>query len=213
MKRWHVIALVVAVVGVGAYFYFYRGFRPGGSHTGSGASGEESSSAQIRWQFISRPGDGFRIEMPADPKETQVPAYNEMGGSEPVKMLYSSIDADTMFALCWGDNPPVARVNNRAPELTLDQARDGLLARTQTTLASETKTLANGFPARDISAKNAGGGLIDARFVLVNDRLYTLMALYPSMNARREQDVTRFYNSFTPASIGTDLPQAPPKGV
>jgi hypothetical protein len=210
MKRWHVIALVVALAVVGAYFYFYRGFRPG---LPGGGSGSEDSAAQIRWQFINRPDEGFKIEMPADAKETQVPAYNEMGGSEPIRMLYSGPDADTIFALAWGDNPPVARVNHRAPDLTLDQARDGMLTRTQTTLASETKSLAHGFPARDITAKNAGGGSLDARFVLVNDRLYTLMALYPSMNARREQDVTRFYNSFSPSTISTSLPEASPKGI
>jgi hypothetical protein len=212
MKRWHLIALVVALAAVGAYFYFYRGFRPGLSHGGSGASGE-ASGAQMRWQFITRPDDGFKIEMPAEPKETEVPAYNEMGGSEPIRMLYSSPDSDTMFALAWGDNPPVSRVNHRAPDLTLDQAREGMLARTQTTLLNETKSVAQGFPARDITAKNAGGGSLDARFVLVNDRLYTLLALYPSMSARREQDVTRFYNSFTPSSVSTRLPEASPKGI
>jgi hypothetical protein len=211
MKRWHVIALVLALVGVGAYFYFYRGMRPG-SRSGSGAGSEGAGSAQMTWQSISRPDDGFKVEMPAEPKETQVPAYNEMGGTEPVRLIYASPDPDTMFALAWGDNPPVARVNHRATDLTLDQARDGMLARTQTTLASESKILDQGFPARDITARNAGGGLLDARFVLVNDRLYTLMALYPSTNARHEQDVVRFYNSFTPSSISTTLPSAPPKG-
>jgi hypothetical protein len=212
MKRWHVIALVLALVGVGAYFYFYRGFRLG-SRGGSGAGGEGANSAQMSWQSVNRPDEGFKIELPADPKEIQVPAYNEMGGTEPVNLLYASPDADTMFALAWGDNPPVARVNHRAPDLTLDQARDGMLARTQTTLASESKSLDQGFPARDITARNAGGGLLDARFVLVNDRLYTLMALYPSTGARHEQDVVRFYNSFTPSTISTTLPSAPPKGI
>ena len=209
MKRWHLIALVLAVLGVGAYFYFYRGFRPGSSR---GTGGESSSPAQMSWQSVSRPEEGFKIEMPADTKQTQVPAYNEMGGTEPVNLLYSSPDADTVFALAWSDNPPVARVNHRTPDLTLDQAREGMLARTQTTLASESKIVDQGFPARDITARNAGGGFLDARFVLVNDRLYTLMALYPSTNARHEQDVVRFYNSFTPSSISTTLPSAPPKG-
>ncbi len=209
MKRWHVIALVLALAGVGAYFYFYRGFRFG-SRGGSGS--DSAGSPQMSWQSVSRPDEGFKIEMPADSKQTQVPAYNEMGGTEPVNLLYSNPDADTVYALAWSDNPPVARVNHRAPDLTLDQAREGMLVRTQTTLASESKILDQGFPARDITARNSGGGLLDARFVLVNDRLYTLMALYPSTNARREQDVVRFYNSFTPSSISTTLPSAPPKG-
>ncbi|UWZ82001.1 hypothetical protein [Occallatibacter riparius] len=211
MKRWHVIALVLVLAGVGAYFYFYRGFRLGAGGL-SGAGNEVAGSAQMSWQTISRPDDGFKVELPADPKETQIPAYNELGGTEPVRMLYASPDADTMFALAWSDNPPVARVNHRAPDLTLDQARDGMLARTQTTLASESKTVDQGFPARDITAKNSGGGLLQARFVLVNDRLYTLMALFPSTKARHEQDVVRFYNSFSPSGISTTLPSAPPKG-
>lgn len=212
MKRWHMIALVLVLASVGAYFYFYRGFRPW-SRGGSGEASGNPSAAQMSWQSISRPDDGFKIEMPADSKETQVPAYNELGGTEPVRLLYASPDFDTMFALAWSDNPPVARVNHRAPDLTLDQARDGMLARTQTTLVSESKTVNQGFPARDITAKNSGGGLLQARFVLVNDRLYTLMALFPSSKARHEQDVVRFYNSFSPSSISTTLPSAPPKGI
>ena len=211
MKRWHLIALVLVLAGVGAYFYFYRGFRLG-SLSGSDTARDGAASAPMSWQTINRPDDGFKIELPAESKETQIPAYNELGGTEPVRLLYASPDSDTMFALAWSDNPPVARVNHRAPDLTLDQARDGMLARTQTTLTSESKSVIQGFPARDITAKNSGGGLLQARFVLVNDRLYTLMALFPSAKARREQDVVRFYNSFSPASISSTLPSAQPKG-
>jgi hypothetical protein len=211
MKRWHYIALVVALAAIGAYFYFYRGFRPGASRDAAGSGG--SGAPSISWASVSRPEEGFKIEMPADPKDTQVPAYNEMGGTEPVNLLYSNPDADTVFALAWGDNPPVSRVNRRAADLTLDQAREGMLARTRTSLMSENRIIDQGFPARDITARNAQGGLLDARFVLVNDRLYTLMALYPSTNARREQDVVRFFNSFSPHIIGTSIPEAPPKGA
>lgn len=208
MKRWQVIALIAALVAGGAYFYYYRGFRLSGLFSGSsGSGGGTSRSAPIQWQTVSRPDEGFRVDMPADPKETQIPAYNEAGASEPVKMLYSSPDADTVFSLTWADNPPVARVNHKLPEPTLDQARDGMLARTQTTLVRESKNSANGYPSRDIMAKNAEGGLLDARFIIINDRLYTLMAMYPSANARREQDVIRFYNSFTALHPDTQLPQ------
>ncbi|HEY3705650.1 MAG TPA: hypothetical protein VGL22_11350 [Terracidiphilus sp.] len=211
MKRWQVIALTAAVIAAGAYLYYYRGFRFGGLHFGSGDKGggsSESRGAAIQWQSLTRPDVGFRVDMPPDAKETQVPAYNEAGGSEPITMLYSSPDSDTVFAITWADNPPVSRVNHRLPELTLDQARDGMLARTRTTLMRESKNPANGYPSRDITARNSEGGILDARFLLIGDRLYTLMALYPSSNARREQDVTRFYNSFTALHPDTTLPPA-----
>jgi hypothetical protein len=216
MKRWQVIAVGAAVVAVLAYLYFYRGIGRGVMHGGAAATtaveNGQPHPMQINWQMISRPDDGFRVDMPADPTEGQVQAYNEMGGTEPVKILYTNVEGDTTYAVTWGDNPPVARVNDRVPDRTLDQARDGMLARTQTTLMNESRTTVDGYPARDITAKNSGGGLLEARLIFMNDRLFTLMALYPSTNARRDQDVTRFYNSFTPLRVGTRLPEATPKG-
>ena len=199
MKRWQVIALIVAVAAVAVYFYYYRGFGLGHRADTGGTAVEKAPSsrpAQITWETIIRPDDGFKVDLPADPKEVQVQAYNEMGSTEPVKMLYAMPDSDTTYALTWEDNPPVARVNDRVPDRTLDQARDGMLARTQTSLVSENRITVNGSPAREIVAKNGEGGLLQARLIFMNSRLYTLMALYPSMDARREQDVIRFYNSF-----------------
>jgi hypothetical protein len=216
MKRWQVIALCAAVVAVAAYFYFYRGgFGFGGTQSGERPQGETAGAqpAKIQWQSISRPDDGFRLDMPSDPKDLQVPAYNEMGGTEPVKMLFSSPDGDTTFAVTWADTPPVARVNNRSAERTLDQARDGMISRTQTTLVSESKLTTLPYPGREITAKNSEGGFLEARLLYVNDRLYTLMALFPSQNARREQDVVRFFNSFTPLRVSSTLPKASPKGT
>jgi hypothetical protein len=216
MKRWRVIALCAALIAVAAYFYFYRGgFGFGATHSGAPAQGDMAGSrpAKIQWQSISRPDEGFRLDMPSDPKDLQVPAHNEAGGTEPVKMLVSSPDGDTTFAVTWEDNPPVARVNNRSPERTLDQARDGMISRTQTTLVSESKLTALPYPGREITAKNSEGGFLEARLLYVNDRLYTLMALFPSQNARREQDVVRFFNSFTPLRVSSTLPKASPKGT
>jgi len=201
-------------VAVGAYIYYSRALRLKGSPQASiAAGGVGAPLVPMKWQMVSRPDEGFRLEMPADPRDAQVPAFNDTGGSEPVKMLFSSPDGgDTTFAITWSDNPPVARANHGQPEQTLDQARDGMLARTQTTLVNETREMAGGYPACDIRAKNDGGGLLYARLIYMDDRLYTLMALFPSAGARREQDVLHFYNSFTPTGTGTGLPRAGPKG-
>jgi len=134
--------------------------------------------------------------MPTDVKEIQIPAYNESGGTDEVNMIFSNPDAETTFSVSWADDPPVVRINGRAPERVLTMARDEALARTQTSLVTETKSSPEGFTARDILARNAGGGVLDTRLLYAGERMYMLTAAFPSMNARREQDVIRFYNSF-----------------
>lgn len=202
-----------------AYFYFNGGlgFRGKvesvdgvGSASGLGASALRP--ARMNWQTSSRPDAGFSVEMPAEPKDLQVPAYNEAGNTEPVKMIFANPDGQTTFAVTWEDNPPVARVNKRIPDKTLDAARDGMLSRTQTVLDSETKVTAGGYPARDVNAHNAGGGVLNVRLIYTGERMYALMALYPAPGARREQDVIRFFNSFSPSRVpGETLPLASPR--
>jgi hypothetical protein len=50
---------------------------------------------------------------------------------------------------------------------------------------------------------------MDTRLVMVGNRLYMLSAAFPSMSARREQDVTRFFSSFQPAEAPA-IPAAMP---
>lgn len=180
------------------------------SNSVSGVVG--SRPAHMTWQPAVRPDAGFSVEMPGEPKDLQVPAINEAGSTEPVKMIFANPNGETTFAVTWEDNPPVARVNNRSPDKTLDAARDGMLAKTQTFLDTDAHASAAGYPARDISAHNAGGGVINIRMIYTGERLYTLMALFPSSGARREQDVIRFYNSFSPSKVpGETLPVASPR--
>jgi hypothetical protein len=223
MKRWHFIVLAAAAVAVGSYVYLNGGglgfhslpHFPGASDSPTSDSAALTNRpARMNWRTVERPVDGFMVQMPSDPKDIQVPAYNEGGGSEQVKMIVANPDADTTFAVTWGDNPPVARMNERAPERTLDMARDGMLARTGTSLVDETRLTQRGSPGRQIAARNAGGGILDARLIFVGNRLYTLMALFPSPTARREEDVKRFFNSFLPArqsAIPDTMPSASPE--
>ncbi len=219
MKRWHFLVIATVVLAAGAYFYVYGGFgfnrrveSVDGVGGTSGLGGSAPRPARMSWKMSQRPDAGFNVEMPADPKDLQVPAYNEAGSTEPVKMIFANPDADTTFAVTWEDNPPVARVNSRAPDRTLDAARDGMLSRTQTFLDHESRATASGYPARDVAAHNAGGGVLNARLIYTGERLYTLMALFPAPSARREQDVIRFFNSFSPSRVpGETLPLASPR--
>jgi hypothetical protein len=194
VKPLHYIALAgILLLSVG-YVVLHR-LDPG--LAGSAGAG----SANMVWHKVDRSGDGFQVEMPSDVKQIQVPAYNENGGAEPANMIFANPDAETTFSVAWADNPPVARTDgrtpDRTPERTLEMAQEGALARTQTSLASAAANNAQGFPGRDFTAGNAGGGVMNSRLVYAGSRLYMLVAAFPSAGARRDRDVTRFFNSFT----------------
>ena len=204
MRRVFYIALAIILV-LGLLFLYSRradlGFGRSAPDTSgltpnSGLPGSPSHPAQIVWQSIDRTPDGFKVDMPADVKEIQVPAYNEQGGAEQVDMIYAYPDSETCFSVAWADSPPVERVNSNVPDRTLDMARDDAMARTQTTLVEQSSFSQQGFPGRYFSSRNLGGGVMNSRLVLARHRLYMLTATFPTAGARRDEDVARFFSSF-----------------
>lgn len=207
VKRWYYIVLGAILLGGVVYMYVHRQelglVAPAGSNTpitdGSPSvsqDGVPATPAHIVWTTVTRPKDGFQLEMPADSKEIQIPAFNESGGTEQVQMLYSYPNATTSFSIAWADEPPVERVSGNSADKTLDTARDDALARTQATLIGETKTNKLGYPAREFSGRNDGGGVFNARLILAGHRLYMLIASFPAASARRNEDVNHFFDSF-----------------
>jgi hypothetical protein len=200
-----VLLSIILIVGL-IYVYLHRqelglgGSRPAPAEetaTSAPTQATQTGPAAIVWEKIDRSSDGFKVEMPTGVQQTQVPAYNEQGGEEPVQMILSNPSADTTFSVAWADNPPVARVNQRSAERTLEMARDEALNRTQTALVNESGASFDGHPARDFTAQNANGGTMNSRLIYAGQRLYMLTAVFPSAAARRDSDVTRFFNSFT----------------
>jgi hypothetical protein len=170
---------------------------------------ETGQNQQPDWQPVDETSQGFKIEMPGDPKPAAVQANNEFASTEPVHMLMVMPDSDRTYAVAWADKPPVARMNDLVPDKTLDEARDGALIRTQSTLVSEIRSNPQGYPGRDVVAHSAGGGVLDTRFIYAGSRLYMLIATASSAAARREPDVIRFFNSFIIAG-NTQIPETLP---
>ena len=214
VKRWHYILLAAVFAAGLGYLYVHRqelglasAHRAPGSPATEADANPTSKPATITWQHVDRAPDGFKIDMPVEVKDIQIPAYNEHGEADQVSMIFSNPSADTTYSVAWADNPPVARVNSHAPERTLDMARDDALARTQTSLINESQNAYEGFPSREFQAHNVGGGILNSRLIFAGSRLYMLTAVFPSASARRERDVTHFFNSFTittPAGTGTN---------
>jgi len=123
-------------------------------------------------------------------------------------MIVASPNGDITFAVSCQDNPPVARIAQSA-ERTLNLARDGMLARTETTILSESRGFYRDYPSVDVLARNNGGGILDALLIMAENRLYTLMALFPTASARGERDVNHFFDSFVPARPST-IPETMP---
>jgi len=170
---------------------------------------DSGSSKSMEWRPVDETSQGFKLEMPGDPRQIVVQADNEAGSTEPISMLQVKPDTNRTFAVAWADKPPVARMNDLVPEKTLDEARDGALARTATTKISEIRSNPQGYPGRDIEARNVAGGILDARLIYAGTRLYMLIATSPSAAGRHEDDVTHFFNSFTIAS-NTQIPETLP---
>ncbi len=204
VNRWGYLGLVIIAVAGGYFVYQHR------QQLGLGGASQtaeprmaakqpnpEAQPVNIVWQKIDRTADGFQIEMPADAQQTKIPAYNEHGGTEQADMLYAYPDSKICYSITWEINPPVERINKHVPERTLDMALTDALDRSQTMLVTKSEVSQQGFPGRDFSARNAGGGVFSSRLVLAQHRLYMLTAAYPSADARRDQDVARFFNSFS----------------
>ena len=213
MKR-IALYLVAVLLVIGAFYVwghrdeysFIREWLPIRSAEGIIQTGQ---GQQLEWRPIDRTNLGFRLEMPGDPKRMTVQANTEAGTNEPVSMLMVKADTGGSYAIAWADKPPVARMNDLNPEKTLDQARDGALTRTGTTLVTESRNSPQGYPGRDIVAHNVGGGILDTRLIYAGPRLYMLMATSPSATARRLEDVNHFFDSFTIAG-NTQIPETLP---
>ena len=164
---------------------------------------------ELEWRPVEDATTGFKAEMPGDPQRIAIQATSETGGNEPISMLLVKPDSDRTYAIAWAEKPPVARMNDLVPDKTLDQARDGALNRTQTTLVSEIRSNPQGYPGRDVVAHNVGGGILDTRLIYAGPRLYMLIATAPSAATRREQDVIHFFNSFAIAA-NTQIPETIP---
>lgn len=194
-------SLVIGILLIGVVAYLVWEYRADFGLGGPGGGGNPGPGS-VAWQTIDRSADGFTVQMPAAVSETQIPAYTDHGVVEQVPMIEAEVDPDTTYAVAWADNPPVEQAAGEDREKTLDMARDGALGRTQTNLVSESNHDRDGFRIRDFMARNAGGGILDGRLILTGTHLYMLLATHPSLSARRDDDVNRFYDSFKMIAAG-----------
>jgi hypothetical protein len=193
------LTLVLGIVAIGMIAYLAYEYR------GDFGLGGRGSGTKVTWETVDRSADGFRVQLPTGVSATLVPAYTESGMVEQIEMIEARVDRDTTYAVAWADNPPVERAASEDPEKTLNMARDGALGRTQTTLVMESRGKIGGYASREILARNARGGILNGRLILAGTHLYMLIGTFPSTSARRDEDVKRFFDSFSLTNSGVTM--------
>jgi hypothetical protein len=217
MKRWQTIGLT-AILALGVGYLVVRWLHLGLPHSSSAVADSDPETqdstpfarpATISWNKVDASADGFRVDMPVDVKHIHIPAYTETGVTQQLDMIFANPDAETTFSVSWQDDPSVAR-SSQSPESILEMARDGAMARTQTSLVSESARNEKNFPGKIFEARNTGGGVMNCRLIYAGKRLYMMIAAFPSARARRDRDVNRFFNSFT--LVGSNGASGPATG-
>jgi hypothetical protein len=193
------LTLVLGIVAMAAVVFLVYEYR------GDLGLGGRGSGTKIDWETVNRSSDGFTVQLPAGVSATLVPVYTERRVVEQIEMIEAQVAPDTTYAVAWADNPPVERAASEDTEKTLNMARDGALGRTQTTLVMESRGKIGGYASREILARNARGGILNGRLILAGTHLYMLIGTFPSTSARRDEDVKRFFDSFSLTNSGVTM--------
>jgi hypothetical protein len=153
------------------------------------------------WQEVRSAAGGFRVEFPTPPSYTENEVDDRVvGGKVLTHQWAGQLDNNwTAYVVGYSDLSQ-ARVSSLGVDGTLSDAVKGALLNTGGTLQSETPIMVAGYPAREIYVSVPRDGAVysvRARAILVNRRLFTLVALSHATNSRLEPgEFDRFLNSF-----------------
>jgi len=144
------------------------------------------------WQTYTASDRSFSVDLPAKPTFDTVQAPGAGGMQVSIQMVTAQPTQDTAYMCSYYD-----RVDDpeSTPQEVLETSRDGSLNKIQGSLISQKNMTIQGYPAIDVQAHARQDSLVDLRLILVNKRLFMLMAIAP--NGKREpKAVKRFFDSF-----------------
>jgi hypothetical protein len=148
---------------------------------------------QPAWKEFSSSEGAFSILMPGTPTE-QIRTVKKLSGPVNVHMFLVE-EGDVAYAVAYSDHPDTF-VQERTPDLILDDVRDGAVANAHGKLVRESIVALNGHQGRELDIESAGGKVtIKNRIFLVGRRIYQVMAVTPRENTS-PQDVNKFFESF-----------------
>lgn len=149
----------------------------------------------LTWQDFLAPDEQFRILMPGVPA-LQVRTIQTPYGEQEQHVYEVDLGPQAYMIGFTGLSPDV--LTGYSTDALLDDAAGRGVAAVSGQLKRFEQTTFAGYPARDLVIDVADGdGVIHARFVLVDDRLYQIAAIVAT-KIIDEDAVDRFLDSFTP---------------
>jgi hypothetical protein len=142
------------------------------------------------WQVVAPKNAGFSIFMPGRPQTQKRNVPTKAGNSELVTYVVPTRLGT--FNLGYSESKQAANVK---PEKLFDDFRDQMVKQFQGTVKEEKTFDLDSHPGREILLETAKRGYVRERFILVDDRLYTI-----SVTGAREwvtgPEANRFFESF-----------------
>ena len=149
----------------------------------------------LTWQEFLSPDEQFRILMPGLPELKVRPIQTSYGEQE--QHVYE-VDAGPQAYMIGFTEIPADVLETYSIDVLLDDAGGRGVAAVNGEVVRFEQTTFAGYPARDLVIDVADGdGVIHARFVMVDNRLYQIAAIVAT-KIIDEDEVNRFLDSFTP---------------
>ena len=149
----------------------------------------------LTWQNFRAPDDAFQILMPGIPELQVQTIQTSLGEQE--QHLYKVDKGPQAYMIGYTDLDDDILVAYSADDLLDDASARGVLAVNGEVQRFE-QTTYRGYPARDlVISVDDGDGVIHARYVLVDNRLYQIAAIVAT-KIIDEDEVERYLDSFVP---------------
>ena len=161
-----------------------------------------SEDKQGEWVEVSPAGLGFSVAMPRKPTVDQ--QYVELPfGRVPFSMHV--VELDTMAYIVGLATYPKKVMQATDPATMLPGAQAGSIKNVDGRLVHEQEITLNGYPGREFTAEGTGkgsaatqlpiGGLLHARFYVVDNRMYQVMVI-GTKDSLPQADIDKFFSSF-----------------
>jgi hypothetical protein len=146
------------------------------------------------WKDLRPDGQKFSAKMPGEPKLKQQEAST---GAGPITVNQYVVEGRSYAYIVGYTDYPAKAIEGANPEGMLDGGRDGALKNVRgAKLSKEEKIQLDGHPGRELHVDIPGKGKLVARFYLVKNRLYQLLAAGDDVTPE-DKDVRRFLESLT----------------